>query len=153
MTPRTLGELTTRQVPLLREDEPVRSAVSKIIEAEVPALPVGDANEKLKGIFGEREFINAIFPGYMGELHYAGFLTKATDEALEWNRECGSDPVSKHMNTEHVDVGPDYSDAQLAETFMHHRVLIVPIADRGRVLGIVTRWDFFRALAERLPED
>jgi CBS domain-containing protein len=54
------------------------------------------------------------------------------------------------MNTEHVDVGEDFSDTQLAEIFLHHRVLIVPIVDKGRVTGIVTREDFFRALAQRL---
>jgi hypothetical protein len=35
----------------------------------------------------------------------------------------------------HVDVGSDFSDAQLAETFMHHRVLIIPVVDYGRVIG------------------
>jgi len=39
---------------------------------------------------------------------------------------------------------------QLAETFLHHRVLIVPVVDQGRVRGIVTRWDFFKAVAKRL---
>ena len=53
------------------------------------------------------------------------------------------------MNTEHVDVPPDFSDVQLAEAFIHHRVLIVPITDGGRVQGIITRSDFFTALAER----
>ena len=56
------------------------------------------------------------------------------------------------MNTEHVDVGPDFSDAQVAEIFLHHRVLILPIVDDGRVAGIITRTDFFRALAERFRE-
>ena len=152
MTPRTIGELTAREVPLLRDDEEVRSAVRRIIDAELPALPVVDARGRFAGIFGEREFINAIFPGYMRELHYAGFVTKATDEVLEKQIECAAAPVGKYMHTEHVDVGPDYSDAQLAEIFMHHRVLIVPIVDDGRVAGIVTRWDFFRSLAERLLE-
>jgi CBS domain-containing protein len=151
MTPRTIGELAIREVPLLSHDDEVRPAVRKIIDTGVPALPVVDAEDRLVGIFGEREFINAIFPGYMGELHYAGFVTKAIDEVLEKNAECASAPVSKYMNTEHVDVGTDYSDAQLAETFMHHRVLIIPVTDQGRVTGIVTRGDFFRALAERLP--
>ncbi len=109
-----------------------------------------DSEERLAGIFGEREFINAVFPGYVGELHFAGFATHATDDVLEKRAECAFAPVSEYMNTEHIDVGPDYSDAQLAETFMHHRVLIIPVADKGRVVGIVTRWDFFRALAERL---
>jgi len=44
----------------------------------------------------------------------------------------------------------DFSDTQLAEIFLHHRVLIIPIVDAGRVTGIVTREDFFRALAQRL---
>ena len=29
-------------------------------------------------------------------------------------------------------VEDDYSDTQLAETFLHHRVLVVPIATAGR---------------------
>ena len=152
MTPRTVGDLTVREVPLLREDDEVRPAVRRIIEVGVPALPVVDSGERLRGIFGEREFINAIFPGYMRELHYAGFVTKATAELLKKQLECASRPVSEYMNTEHIEVDADYSDAQLAETFMHHRVLIIPIVDGGQVKGIVTRWDFFRALAERLLE-
>ncbi|HEV2075449.1 MAG TPA: CBS domain-containing protein [Thermoleophilaceae bacterium] len=150
MSPRTLSDHTVREVPLLREDEQVGAAVSTIVQAEVPALPVVDEGERLRGIFGEREFISAVFPGYLGQLHYAGFVTKATDDWIDKRADCVYAPVSKYMNTEHVDVGTDYSDAQLAETFMHHRVLIIPITDGGRVTGIVTRWEFFRALAERL---
>jgi CBS domain-containing protein len=53
------------------------------------------------------------------------------------------------MNTEHVDVGPDHSDVQIAEIFLHHRVLIIPVVDGGRVAGLISRSDYFAALAER----
>ena len=152
MTPQTLGELTIRQVPLLRTEDEVGDAVRRIIEAAVPALPVVESDGKLRGIFGEREFLSAIFPGYLGELHYAGFVTKTADELLDRRAECALDPVSKYLNTEHIEVGADYSDAQLAETFLHHRVLIIPIIEGGEVRGVITRGDFFRALAERLAE-
>ena len=56
------------------------------------------------------------------------------------------------MNTEHIDVGPDYSDAQVAEIFLHHRVLVVPVVDDGQVLGLIIRRDFFRVLAQRFLE-
>jgi CBS domain-containing protein len=56
------------------------------------------------------------------------------------------------MNTEHIDVGPDFSDAQLAETFLHHRVLIVPVVDERQIRGVVTRADFFRRLGQRFLE-
>jgi CBS domain-containing protein len=46
-------------------------------------------------------------------------------------------------------VGSDFSDAQVAEIFLHHRVLIVPVGDDGRVVGVITRADFFRSVAER----
>jgi CBS domain-containing protein len=53
------------------------------------------------------------------------------------------------MNTERVKVPADASDLQVAETFLHHRVLIVPVTDDAQVTGVITRSDFFAALAER----
>ena len=53
------------------------------------------------------------------------------------------------MNTEHIDVEHDFSDAQLAEMFLHHRVLIVPVATAGRVHAVVTRSDYFRELVSK----
>jgi CBS domain-containing protein len=148
--PRSLGEHTIKQVPLLREDEIVGEAVRRIMEASVPALPVVNEDGRYRGIFGEREFIGAIFPGYLAELGSAAFVTEALETELEKRQSCQLEPVAKYMNTEHIDVGGKWSDAQLAETFLHHRVLIIPVVEDGEVRGIVTRWDFFRALAESL---
>lgn len=149
MSPQEIAGELVREVPTLRTDQEVGAAVQAILSAEVPALPVIDDENRFKGIFGEREFIGAIFPGYLGELKYAGFVSEKLSETLEKRASCRSEPVSKYMNTEHIDVGPDWSDAQLAEIFLHHRVLIIPIVEEGRVVGIITRWDFFRTLAER----
>ena len=52
------------------------------------------------------------------------------------------------MNTEHIDVDSDFSDAQVAEIFLHHRVLLVPVVDGRKVVGVITRSDFFRSVAE-----
>ena len=52
------------------------------------------------------------------------------------------------MNTEHVAVGEDFSDVRLAEIFLHHRVLVVPVVDAG-TSGRHHAHDFFRRLAER----
>jgi hypothetical protein len=61
------------------------------------------------------------------------------------------------MTTDHVLVEDDYSDTQLAELFLHHRVLIIPIATEGKVHAVITRNGFFQALVERVlgedPED
>lgn len=139
-----------REVPLLRDEERVRDAVPQIVAADVPALPVVGADGRLCGIFGEREFIAALFPGYLMELGYAGFIPSSLDQALEKRASCADDPIRAYVNTDHIDVDEDFSDTQLAEIFLHHRVLIIPVVEGGRVTGIVTREDFFRALARGL---
>ncbi len=152
MSPDTLGRATLKQVPTLEVGQPVTDALAAMLAAEVPALPVVRADATFFGIFGEREFISAVFPGYLGQLRSAAFVPHAIDDVIDRRLECGREPVSKYVNTEHVDVGPDYSDAQLAEIFLHHRVLIIPVIEDRQVAGIVTRTDFFQALAKRFLE-
>jgi CBS domain-containing protein len=150
MTPRTISDDILRDAPLLYADDTIAAATPILLESELPALAVVDRDERFVGIFGEREFMTAAFPGYLKELKFAGFISHTLDDALERNDACRQDPVAKHMNTEHVDAGPDYSDLQIAETFIHHRVLIIPVVDKGTVKGIVTRSDFFAIVAKRL---
>ena len=141
-----------REVPLLRSDQDVGSAVDAVLQAGVPALPVVDDHGRYAGVFGEREFIHAVFPAYFDTLGHAGFVPKSLDRLLERGASAAAEPVAQHMTTDHVEVGADPSDAELAEIFLHHRVLVVPIVEDGRVTGIITRGDFFRALAERFRQ-
>jgi len=150
VSPSTLTDPLLREVPTLTTTDPLGPAVRKIIDSGLPALPVVEGDGAYRGILGEREFITAVFPGYFGELKHAGFVPRSLESALQKRATCGQEPVRDWMNTEHVDVGPDFSDAQVAEIFLHHRVLLVPVVDDGRVLGVITRNDFFRALADRV---
>ena len=149
MSPRTVSDTLVRDAPVLSVDDPVETAVRRLLASDLPALPVIDVQGRYAGIFGEREFFAAVFPGYLSELRYAGFVPRALEDALEKRAACRNDPVRDHMNTEHVDVTGDFSDAQIAETFLHHRVLIIPVLDDRRVTGVITRTDFFHAVAER----
>ena len=150
MTDRTLSDDILRAAPLLHTDDTIADATPILLDSGLPALAVVDRDERFAGIFGEREFMTAAFPGYLKELKFAGFVSHTLDDALERNEACRQDPVSRHMNAEHVDVGPDYSDLQVAETFIHHRVLVVPVVDSGTVKGLITRSDFFAIVARRL---
>ena len=150
MSPSTLTDPLLREVPTLTASDPLEVAVPRVVDSGLPALPVVEADGRYCGIFGEREFITAVFPGYLGVLKHAGFVTRSLESALEKRAGCQLEPVRDWMNTEHVDVGPDFADAQVAEIFLHHRVLLVPVIEDRRVLGVITRNDFFRALAERV---
>ena len=152
MTPAEHQRTPVRDVTALERSATVSAAVKALLAEELPALPVVSEGGRFAGIFGEREFMEALVPGYLKELSYAGFVPGTLDEVIE-RSSCEQELVERHMNTEHVDAGTDFSDVQLAEAFLHHRVLIIPVVDADRhVTGVVARSDFFRALAERFVD-
>jgi CBS domain-containing protein len=141
-----------RDAPVVPTGATVEEAVRAILDSGLPAVPVVDDKGNVAGVFGEREFLAALFPGYVGELRFAGFVTRSLDEALDKRASCRSEPVGDHMNTEHVEVREDASDLQVAETFLHHRVRILPVRGERGLKGVITRGDFFTQLAERFLE-
>jgi len=150
--PDSIVKQTIREVEPLSTTDTVAVAARSVLDAGLPALPAVDADGAFAGIFGEREFMVALFPGYVGELASAAMIKRSFDEAIERRESCRAEHIEKYMTKDHVLVEDDYSDTQLAELFLHHRVLIIPIATAGRVHAVVTRNDFFRALFERLAE-
>jgi len=147
---------TLREITPLEADEPIGPAARRVIAEGLPALPAVERDGSFLGIFGEREFMAALFPGYVGELASAAMVSRSVDETIERRADCAEQPVRRWLTTDHVLVEDDFSDTQLAELFLHHRILIVPIATAGRVHAVVTRHDFFCELVNRfgvLAED
>jgi CBS-domain-containing membrane protein len=150
--PDSIVQQTIREIDPLSVDDLIGVAARRLIDTELPALPAVESDGTFAGIFGEREFMSALFPGYVGELHSAAMVKRSVDEMIDRRSACALEPVRAFLTTDHILVEDDYSDTQLAETFLHHRVLIVPIATKGRVHAIVTRSEFFASLVERFGE-
>ena len=147
--PDSIVKQTIREIEPLGVDEPVGDAARRLLEADLPGLPAVEADGSFAGIFGEREFMTALFPAYMRQLGSSAMIRRSADETIERRRDCAAEPIRRHLTTDHVVVDDEYSDSQLAELFLHHRVLVIPIATAGRVHALVTRSDFFAALVER----
>lgn len=141
-----------QEIEPLGADDLIGPAARRVIDAGLPALPAVEEDGSFAGIFGEREFMTALFPGYVGELASAAMVSRSVDETIERRSDCAFEPIRRYLTTDHVLVEDNYSDTQLVEIFLHHRVLVVPIATRGRVHAIVPRHAFFVLLAERFGE-
>ena len=147
--PDAITRQALREIEPLGADELIGPAARRLLELGLPALPAVEADGSFAGLFGEREFMSALFPGYMNELHSAAMVRRSIDETIERRSACRDEPIRRYLTTDHVLVEDDYSDTQLAELFLHHRVLVVPVASAGRVHAVITRADFFAALVAR----
>ena len=141
-----------REVKPLVTSDPIGYAARRVIQAGLPALPVVDEKGKYAGLFGEREFMTAVFPGYVGMLVSARMVRRSLDETIERRIASQEERVEPYLTTDPVLVEDDYADTLLAETFLHHRVMVVPIATEGRVHAVVTRSEFFQALYDRIAD-
>jgi CBS domain-containing protein len=150
--PDSIVKQTLREIEPLAADDLVGPAARRVIAERLPGLPAVEADGRFAGIFGEREFMVALFPGYVGELSSAAMVSRSVDETIERRSDCGLQPIRRYLTTDHVLVEDDYSDTQLAELFLHHRILVVPIATAGRIHAVITREDFFTALVDRFGE-
>jgi CBS domain-containing protein len=141
-----------QEIEPLKADDLIGPAARRVIDAGLPALPAIEEDGSFAGIFGEREFMAALFPGYVRELASAAMISRSVDETIERRSDCAFEPIRRYLTTDHVLVEDSYSDTQLVEIFLHHRVMIVPIATKGKVHAIVSRHAFFRLLAARFGE-
>ena len=137
------------EVEPLSVDDSVGEAALRLIELGLPGLPAVDERGIFAGIFGEREFMTALFPGYVGTLASARLISPSIDVSIERRAVCRDEPVRRYLTTDHVVVDDEFSNTQLAELFLHYRVLVISIAATGCVHAVVTRSDFFRHLVER----
>ncbi len=144
-----IAKSVIQEVEPLGADEPIGTAARKVLDSGLPALPAVEPDGSFAGIFGEREFMTALFPGYVGELGSAAMIKRSIDDTIDRRLACRSEPIRGYMTVDHVSVEDEYSDTQLAEIFLHHRVLIVPIATAGRVHAVVTRADFYAELVDK----
>ncbi|MGI8461213.1 MAG: CBS domain-containing protein [Solirubrobacterales bacterium] len=147
--PDSIVKEALREVDPLPVTDTVGDAARRVVETGLPALPAVNADGSFAGIFGEREFMAALFPGYFAELSSSRMISRNLDAAIDRRLECSEEPISKYLTTDVVLVKDDYSDSELAELFLHHRVLIIPIATAGKVHALVTRHDFFQCLVGR----
>jgi CBS domain-containing protein len=147
--PDSIVRSTLREVEPLDADELVAVAARRVVDSGLPGLPAVERDGRFAGIFGEREFMTALFPGYVGQLGSAAMIRRSVDESIERRESCRSEAIRKYLTTDHITVSDDYSDTQLAETFLHHRVLVVPITTDGKITAVVTRSEFFAALVDR----
>jgi CBS domain-containing protein len=144
--PDSIVRSVIREVEPLAAATPIAAAARRVHESGLPALPAVADDGSFAGIFGEREFMAALFPGYVGELSSAAMVRRSIDATIDRRLSCRSEPIREYLTVDHVVVEDDYSDTELAEIFLHHRVLVVPIATGSRVHALITRADFFTEL-------
>lgn len=142
-----ISEVMTRDVITAAPDDPVMHVAGLLTEHRFAAVPVVDDGGALVGIAAEADIIRDRMPADP-RLHLR------RDEQTAAAPPGGS--VAEVMTTRvrFVDARDDVSD--VAALLLHERLRSVPVLDRGRLVGMVSRRDLLRVLVrpdEAIVED
>ena len=120
------SDIMTDKVITVKKDLVVTEAIALLLRWHISALPVVDDEGKMIGIISEIDLVNLAFDG------------NAADTTVE-----------DVMITNIIYFGPHTELADLVRTFSKKHLRRVPIIDKGKVVGIVSRRDILREMLRR----
>ena len=118
-----VGEIMTRRVVSVGSAEPVSAAVRLLQRYNLGALPVCDAAGRLRGMVTDRDVVI---------------------RCLAAGNDVSATPVSEIMSRGIITAAPTDSAAHAAGLMARDRVRRLPVAENGRLVGMVTLGDLAR---------
>jgi len=130
-----VSDWMTKKVIILSPDDYLSDAISLMREHGIKHLPILK-NDKLKGIVSDRD-IKEYTPSKataldIYELHYLLAKTKVQDI----------------MKTKVITTAPDAAVEEAAMTMLDRNIGCLPVLEAGRLVGIISDKDIFRALVD-----
>ena len=131
--------IAARDIMYPRMSIPAKAAGPDVIRkllAEYPALPVVDGNQEVVGIVSEYDILDALKEGRT--IH---------EFSAESIMGCGHIDHTDVCNTP-ITVSPDTEIEDLVEIFFGQKISVIPVVDKNKLVGIVTRKSILGAMSE-----
>jgi CBS-domain-containing membrane protein len=120
------ADIMTTNVITAKKDMVLTDVIALLLRWHISAMPVVDDEDRIVGIVSEIDLVNLTFDG------------NARDTTVE-----------EIMVTDIVSFSPDTQLADLVHSFSKRHLRRVPIIDKGKVVGIVSRRDILREMLRR----
>jgi CBS domain-containing protein len=146
------ADVMTRNILSVGPESPIVEAIGLMLDNHVSGLPVIDEAGQLVGILTEGDLLRRGETGT--ERHRPRWLEILMGPgrlASEYVRTHGR-KVEEIMTRELVSVDPKTPLDEIVELMERHRIKRVPVLEGEKLVGIVSRADFLRALARRLED-
>ncbi|HTO84640.1 MAG TPA: CBS domain-containing protein [Methylomirabilota bacterium] len=151
LPPLNASDVMTRTVVSVGPETPTREVAKLLLDKDISAVPVVDANGTAVGMVTESDLIRREMTRRgSSRSWWLEMLAEGEDLAPEFLDYLGTGdrPVREVMTAPVVAVAEDTPVQDIAEALQEHRIKRVPVLRSGRVVGIVSRADLLRALAK-----
>lgn len=138
-------DVMIKKVKSIAPDMPVGQALDLLLENKISGLPVVDKEDKLVGMFTEKDIIKYILPGYLEKV--GAFVYEDNPKSIKnkVRQVLGDRKVKDIMRREVITVGPETTLSEVARTMLIEKVRRIPVVDKERkIIGIISREDILK---------
>lgn len=140
-------DIMTADVVSVAEDTPVRDIVRLLLSRGISGVPVVNAEGAVTGVVSEGDLLRRAELGTQKKrggwmTFFTGTATLA-DDYVRSHAEVARDIMTRAV----VYAAPETTLSDLADLMEERRVKRIPILDKGKLVGIVSRSNLLRALA------
>ncbi|MBI4499182.1 MAG: CBS domain-containing protein [Chloroflexi bacterium] len=146
-------DIMTRTVVTIREDQTLAEAARLMLNRKVSCLPVLDRAGDLVGILTHTDFTAQRRHLPFSDTPVLALLGGLTSfrEIAEAYRDAGALPVAQVMKRKLITAAPDTPVGEIVEKMVQHEIKRVPVVDAGKLVGIISRHDLLKLVADRRP--
>ncbi|MBN1766251.1 MAG: CBS domain-containing protein [Sedimentisphaerales bacterium] len=119
-------EVMTTNIITAKKDARLTDVMALLLRHHISGLPIVDDEKNLIGIISEIDLTNSVFSGNAADTTVEEVMTKSV-----------------------ISFPPETEMAELVQIFSSKRLRRVPIVDKGKLVGIVSRRDILREILKR----
>jgi CBS domain-containing protein len=147
-----VSEIMTSPVITVKPETTVRELADILAQNKISGVPVVDDQDRMLGMVSEADVIvqdaDLHFPYYIQFLESVIYLQSVHKFEERFRKAFGS-KVSEIMTEDVISVSSDQTVREVATLMADRKVNRVPVTENGRLVGIVTRGDIVRAIAQQ----
>lgn len=147
-----VADVMTQPAITVTPETTIAEAARLLLQHRISGLPVVDQGETVVGVFTEGDLLRRIETGT--ERRHAGWLEFliAPGRLAEEYAHANARKVGEVMTTDVVAVAPQEPLAEVVRLMERHHIKRLPVIEKGRLVGIVSRANLVQALLDNLPK-
>jgi CBS domain-containing protein len=149
------SDIMTREVIFIAPETPVHEIAQTMLDRNIGALPVLRPNGSLAGLVTKADLIvqeaQPRFPRYLKFLDSVIFLESTREYEEELRKELAT-TAADLMTAPAISVPPSADVSRVANLMVEKHLSAIPVIAAGQLVGIVTRTDLVRLLAQQTAD-
>ena len=130
----------------VRRDTRAGDALKVMLDNGLPGVPVVDDRGYLVGFVDDGHLLASTLPRFVTFVRFLPGSPEGADKWVRYNRSAVDRPVEELMDGEAPSVDIEHSEIVAAHKMLRDGAPCVVVTEAGRVAGIVTRTDLYKAI-------